>query len=193
MTRPRFAAAIVGVLIGVALFGPTASAQGFGIKGGPTFSEFSSDALDFSNKTGTELGIFYGLSRSGLFGFQGEANWLRKKTEGPTGEIRVDYVQFATLLRLNVGSRSASGFALYGFIGPGWDVKVADSTEGINVSDVWKGWDIGLIYGGGVEFQRIIVEGRYEQGLKQINNNIFGGTAEVTSNSVSILFGFRFK
>ena len=193
MTLPRFAAAIVVVLIGVALFGQTASAQGFGIKGGPTFSEFSSDALDFSNKTGTELGIFYGLSRSGVIGFQGEANWLRKKTEGPTGEVRVDYIQLATLLRLNAGSRSASGFALYGIIGPGWDIKVGDSTEGINISDVWKGWDIGLMYGGGVEFKRIIVEGRFEQGLKQINNNIFGGTAEVKSESFSILFGYRIR
>jgi len=193
MTAPRFAAAISPVLIAVALFVPTASAQGFGIKGGPMFTDFSSDALDFSNRTGTELGIFYGLSRSGLLGFQGEANWLRKKTEGPTGEIRIDYVQLPTLLRLNAGSRKASGFALYGLIGPGWNIKVGDSTEGIDVSGLWKGWDIGLIYGGGVEFQRLIVEGRYEQGLKQINNNIFGGTVDVKSHSFSILFGVRVR
>jgi Outer membrane protein beta-barrel domain len=193
MSRPQFAAAIILVLLAAALMVPTSSAQGFGIKGGPMFTDFSSDVVDFSNRTGTELGIFYGLSRSGLLGFQGELNWLRKKTEGPTGEIRIDYVQLPTLLRLNAGSRKASGFALYGLIGPGWSIKVGDSTEGISVSDLWKGWDIGLIYGGGVEFQRLIVEGRYEQGLKQINNNIFGGTADVKSHSFSILFGFRIR
>jgi hypothetical protein len=183
MTPPKLAALIVVVLICLTVSSPTATAQ-FGIKGGPTFSDFSSDALDFNNRVGTELGLFYGGGR-GLFGFQGEANWIRKNTEGPTGDIRVDYIQLATLLRLNAGS-------LYGLIGPGWDIKVSDEVEGVNVSGLWKGWDLGLIYGGGVEIKRIIVEGRYEQGLRQINNN-FNGTIEVKSHSFSILFGFRFR
>src|SRR5262245_35290040 len=81
MTIPRFAAVIVVVVIALTVFGSTATAQGFGVKGGPTFSDFSSDALDFNNKTGFQAGAFFGGNRSGFLGWQGEGNWIRKETE----------------------------------------------------------------------------------------------------------------
>ena len=88
------------------------AAQGFGIKVGPTFDEFSDEALDFDTRTGIHAGIFVGGSRDKVVGFQTEFNWLRKQAETQSGqEIRIDYLQIPLLLRLNAGSSSANGAA----------------------------------------------------------------------------------
>ena len=115
----------LAVSIGVG-FASTASADG-GIKFGPTFAKFSSDALDFKNRTGIHAGVFFGGNRSGVFGLQGELNWIRRRAETELAQqaIRIDYLQVPVLLRLNIGTNSASGFAVYGIAGPAFDIKIA--------------------------------------------------------------------
>jgi hypothetical protein len=169
-----------------------ASAQGFGIKFGPTFDEFSGEALDFKNRIGTNAGIFIGGSRDKVVGLQTEFNWLRKNTELATRDIRVDYLQIPVLLRLNAGSSSASGPALYAIVGPAIELKIADEIEGITLDDSFEGADVSLLFGGGFEVARIIIEGRYEKGLRRINNN-FTDLVEIKKQSFTILFGLRFK
>ena len=56
----RFAALAALLVIGSA---SRSAAQGFGIKVGPTFDEFSDEALDFDTRTGIHAGIFVGGSR----------------------------------------------------------------------------------------------------------------------------------
>lgn len=186
----RVTALLVLLLAGIA---SETLAQGAGIKVGPTFDEFSGDALDFDNRTGIHAGIFLGGSRDNVFGFQTELNWLRKKTEAAGGQqIRIDYLQIPVLLRLNAGSSSASGPAVYGIAGPGIELKIADEIEGVTVDDGFEGADVSVIFGGGVEVARIIVEGRYERGLRRINNT-FSGLSDIKKQSFTILFGVRFK
>lgn len=186
----RVTALLVLVLAGVA---SDASAQGGGIKVGPTFDEFSGDALDFDNRTGIHAGIFLGGSRDNVLGFQTEFNWLRKKAEAAgSQQIRIDYLQIPVLLRLNAGSSSASGPAVYGIAGPAIDLKIADEVEGFTLDDGFEGADVSLIFGAGVEVARIIVEGRYEKGLRRINNT-FSGLSDIKKQSFSILFGVRFN
>jgi len=194
MTIPRFAAVIVVVVIAMTVFGSTATAQGFGVKGGPTFSDFTSDALDFNNKTGFQAGAFFGGNRSGILGWQGEANWIRKESEvSSTGNnVRADYIQLAGLLRLNAGTKSTSGFALYGLVGPGFNFKVADETEGFTGTDAFKTFDIGLLFGGGVEITRFLVEGRYELGLRNVNASSLT-SSDIKAHSFAVLVGFRFR
>lgn len=190
MTRPmaRFAAVVVLAFIG---FASPAGAQG--IKFGPTFATFSSDALDFNNRTGIHAGLFFGGSRKKVVGLQGEFNWLRKKTETAAGqEIRIDYLQVPVLLRVNGGSSSSSGFAAYGIVGPAFDMKIADEVEGFTLDDGFEGADVSLVFGGGVEFARIIVEARYDKGLRRINNT-FSGLSDIKKQAFTILFGLRFK
>jgi hypothetical protein len=173
--------------------GPAASAQGFGVKGGVVFPEFSSEDIDFDNHTGTEFGFFFGGNRSGLLGWQGEANWIRKSADALNTDIRIDYFQLAGLLRLNIGSHTATkGLNFYGFAGPGFDFKIGDSVEGFSVSDPFNDFDIGLIFGGGVEVRRLIFEGRYERGLRQINNDL-ASTTDIKSHNFAVLVGFRFR
>ena len=182
-------------LVMCALIGSSsqAAAQGAGIKVGPTFATFSSDALDFDNRTGVHAGLFLGGSRDNIIGLQTEFNWLRKKAEAPGGQlIRIDYLQVPVLLRLNAGSSSANGFAVYGIVGPAIELKIADEIQGITVDNGFEGADVSLVFGGGIEVVRIIVEGRYEKGLRRINDS-FRDFAEIKKQAFTILFGFRFN
>jgi hypothetical protein len=186
---------ILAALVVLALIGSSspAAAQGAGIKFGPTFATFSGDALDFDSRTGIHAGLFLGGSRDKIVGLQTEFNWLRKKAETPGGQlIRIDYFQLPVLLRLNAGSSSANGFAAYGIVGPAIELKIADEIEGITVDDGFEGADVSLVFGGGIEVVRIIIEGRYEKGLRRINNS-FSDFAEIKKQAFTILFGFRFK
>jgi hypothetical protein len=174
-------------------FASTASADA-GIKFGPTFADFSSDVLDFHNRTGVSGGIFFGGNRSGVVGLQGEINWIRKRTAfGIEGrDIRIDYLQVPVLLRLNAGTDSANGFTLYGIGGPAVDIKIADEVEGITLDDGFEGVDVSLVFGGGIEVARIIIEGRYTKGFRRINK-LFEDFTEVKSEAFTILFGIRFN
>ena len=186
----RFAA--LAVLAFIASSSP-AAAQGAGIKFGPTFDTFSSDALDFDNRTGIHAGLFVGGSRDKVVGFQTEFNWLRKNTETEAGQqIRIDYFQLPVLLRLNAGSSSANGFAAYGIVGPAVELKIADEIQGITLDDGFEGADVSLVFGGGIEVARIIVEARYEKGMRRINNN-FSDFTEIKKQAFTILFGLRFR
>ncbi len=185
--------AVLGVL---ALAGSSAaaSAQGVGIKVGPTFANFSSDALDFKTRTGIHAGLFLGGNRDGVLGVQTEINWLRKNTEtDPVGtQIRVDYLQVPVLLRLNIGAESAGGVRVYGIAGPAVDFKIADEIEGFTLDDGFEGTDVSLVFGGGIEAARIIVEARYDKGLRRINKS-FSDVVEIKKQAFTILFGIRFK
>ena len=184
--------AVLAVL-SLAIPASDASAQGGGgIKVGPTFDAFSGDALDFENRTGIHAGIFLGGSRDKVLGFQTEINWLRKNTELQTRDIRIDYLQIPVLLRLNAGSSSPNRFAAFGVIGPAIELKLADEIEGFTLDDGFEGADVSLVFGGGIEVARIILEGRYEKGLRRINNT-FSNFSEITKQSFTILFGVRFK
>jgi hypothetical protein len=189
MTRIALAAACFSIG-----FTSSAAAQGFGIKFGPTFTEFSSDALDYNNRTGIHAGLFFGGNRDGLLGLQSELNWIRKRTEVESNsqQIRIDYVQVPVLLRLNIGSRSASGPAIYALGGPALDIKIADEVEGITLDDGFEGADVTLVFGGGLEVARVVIEGRWDKGLRRINNT-FSDLTEIKKQTFTILAGIRFR
>ena len=167
---------------------------GVGFKVGPTFADFSSDVLDIDTRTGWHAGIFIGGNRSGVVGWQTEVNWIRKQGRVPDipSDIRVDYIQVPVFLRINIGTESRQGFAIYAIGGPGFSFKVADEISGVTIDDAFEGTDIGLIVGGGVEITRLILEGRYEWGFRHINKN-FTDVDEIKSRSFTFLVGVRFN
>jgi hypothetical protein len=172
--------------------GLASSAAAQSIKFGATFTEFSSDALDYDNRTGTFAGLAFGGNRDGVLGLQSELNWIRKRSEPASGgpEIRIDYVQVPVLLRLNIGSSSASGPSIYGIGGPALNIKIADEIEGVTLDDGFEGADVSLVFGGGLEIARIIVEGRYDKGLRRINNT-FSDVTNIKTQTFMVLVGIR--
>ena len=85
-----------------------------------------------------------------------------------------------------------TGPRLYGIAGPGIELKIADEIEGFTLVDAFEGADVSLLFGGGFEVARIIIEGRYEKGLRRINKT-FSDLVEIKKQSFTILFGLRFK
>lgn len=172
----------------------TASAQvGVGVKGGVVFPSFSSDDLDFKNKTGYEAGLFLGGNRTGVVGAQVEFNWLQKKTDvAGVGDLKIDYFQIPVLLRLNAGTSSSNNFDFYVIVGPALSFKIGDEVEGIQLDDAFETVEFGLVAGAGIEISRFILEGRYEKGFNAINNN-FHDVSDINTQSFAILAGVRFK
>jgi outer membrane protein with beta-barrel domain len=183
------AVAVAAVVLGSA---SSAAAQGGGIKFGPTFTEFSSDALEWKNRTGIHAGLFFGGNRDGLLGLQSELNWIRKSSESDRGAIRIDYLQVPVLLRLNIGSRSSSGPIVYGLGGPAVDIKIADEIDGVTIDNGFEGVDVTMIVGGGFEVARIVVEGRWDKGFRRINN-LFSDVIEIKKQTFSVLIGIRLQ
>ena len=167
---------------------------GVGFKVGPNFADFSSDVLDIDTRTGWHAGVFVGGNRSGVVGWQTEFNWVRKqgRIAGIDQDLRIDYVQIPVFLRLNAGTESRQGFALYGIVGPAFSFKVADEINGVTIDDAFEGTDVGFVAGAGVEITRIILEGRYEWGFRHINKN-FTDVDEITARSFTVLIGVRFN
>jgi hypothetical protein len=188
--RRFFCAAAAAAIMTAASVSPAAAQGEGGIKFGPTFADFDSDNLDFDNRTGLHGGLFFGGNRRGVLGVQTELNWIRKRSETSLADIRIDYVQVPVLLRLNIGSPRA--FAVYGIAGPALNVKVADEVNGFTIDDDFEGIDVGLVFGGGIEISRLILEGRYERGLRAIND-AFNSATEIKTQTFTALVGIRFN
>lgn len=173
---------------------PRHEGVGIGVKGGPVFAEFTSDNLNFDNRTGLQAGIFFGGNRPGTVGVMGEVNFIQKKTVPPFGEdeLKISYLQVPVLLRINAGSRSLSGVGVYGIVGPAVDIKVSDEFGDFDLTDGFEGVDVSVIGGVGVELTRFIIEGRYTWGLRRVNKQ-FNDLAEIKTRSFAILFGIRFN
>ena len=178
-----------------------AQGVGFGVKGGLSFAEFTTDDFHLDNRTGWQAGLFVGGNRDGVVGFQGEFNWVRKETTFfdsgvEIGTVKLDYLQVPMLLRINAGTKSKNGFALYGLAGPSFEVKLRDEITGFgggSTSDYsFENIDVGLMFGGGVEISRFIIEGRYSKGLRSVNKN-FKDVTELKVNSFAALVGIRFN
>ena len=145
---------------------PWRPAQGFGIKVGPTFDEFSGDALDFDTRTGIHAGLFVGGSRDNVFGFQTEFNWLRKNAE-PNGvaahpdRLPADPGAAAPQCRLQLRQRPCA----LRHRRAGDRVEDCRRDRRLYAGRRVRGADVSLLFGGGFEVARIIIEGRYEKGL----------------------------
>ena len=173
-------------------------AQGVGVKGGLVFPSFSSDALDFDNHVGWQAGVFFGGNPNGVIGVQGEVNYLQKKASSevfPDLEATLSYVQIPVLLNIHSPASSADSFKVYGLVGPTFDIKIRESYAGVVLEDITDGFerfDLGGMVGVGIEIGRLILEGRYSRGFRQINKN-FQDSVEIKSHSFATLVGVRFN
>ena len=186
--------ALVGALTCALALAGSAPAAAQGVKAGVTFPNFKSADTDFENRTGWHLGVFFGGSTDKVFSAQAEVNWLRKRALSQLlgTEFHIDYLQIPVMLRLNVGSSSTSGPRVYGLIGPSFEFKIADEIEGFTIDDGFEGGDVGLLFGGGVEVARVILEARWQKGFRRVNKN-FTEFTEIKSDSFTALVGIRFK
>jgi hypothetical protein len=169
---------------------------GFGIKGGYLYSSFSQAGESLNSKGGWEAGIFLGGNRSGVVGLMAELMYARKSfEEGAISKTtNLDYFEIPLLLRLNIGSSNKNkGLIFYGLAGPVLDFNVKAQQDGVDVSDSYEKFDIGVLAGGGLEISRIIFEARYNWGLKNVLKNSGSLSSELKNQTFALLGGIRFN
>ncbi|CAN5828131.1 porin family protein [soil metagenome] len=192
-------------------------AQTIGFKLGPSFSTISTDEPDISFSTLTKFtgGGFMRFGMGGL-AIQPELMYVTKggkmseTFEGETfdAELRLDYIEIPVLLVLPIGP--GIGIAPYVYAGPAFAFEagctVAFSTAGFDGSvDCDEGdnepgelstdrrkFDIGAMVGGGLSFPMgpgaLLVEGRYNFGLMNLNTSTEGNS--VKNRSGAALVGY---
>jgi hypothetical protein len=179
---------------------------GFGIKGG---LNLASQKISGQDAGGDDLQSFPALV-AGAFMTYRIASWLEVQPEalysikgarfeesGFSSTTLVDYLEVPILARVSrrgggrVGFYAAGGpyaaFQLRGRI----RMKFSGSTEELDVTDRIERTDFGLSIGGGVEFGRVVFDGRYVHGLKDIDKE-HSDRIKVTNRTIAITAGYRF-
>jgi len=178
--------------------GPRAEGFGIGAKIGPIFTSYDAASCDgcFNTNTGWEGGIWFGGNRGGRVGVMGELLYAKKKQEGSglTGSTTLQYLEIPILMRINIGSRSRNGVSVYGLAGPVFDVNLKASLNGLDVKSRYQSLDLGVLFGGGIEITRFLVEGRFNKGLRNVlDSDNAGSISDIKTKSFAVLFGLRFN
>ncbi|MBM3772043.1 MAG: PorT family protein [Acidimicrobiia bacterium] len=168
---------------------------GVGLKGGLLFSSLDFGRNDdlIQNRTGLIGGLFIGGNRGGLIGVEADILYARKGSRLPTNrDLDIHMLEIPVLLRVNAGSRSLSGIGVYGLAGPAMDFRLKSEFNGVDIIDFTEGYDVNLVFGGGIEITRFLAEVRYNRGLRNISKN-FSASNEIKTRAWALLIGVRFN
>lgn len=162
------------VLAGLLALPAMAHAQALGIQGGATFSQykFKTSASSAEGLLGGVGGIFVILG-DGAFGGTVEALVSRRGTKTAAGtEIVADYLEIPLAARIVFGADQ--DFRLNVLFGGTFGFKLRASQTGPpifdDVDEDIDGFDHGVMLGGGVEFNRLIANGRYVWGTRDVSD-----------------------
>jgi hypothetical protein len=75
-----------------------------------------------------------------------------------------------------------------------FDVNLKAEANGIDVKKNYQSLDLGVLFGGGIEITRFLVEGRFNKGLRNVlDSSNAGSVADIKTKSFAVLFGLRFN
>jgi hypothetical protein len=188
-----------------------------GVLGGAVFASqlHPGEALDklsgtstlyTAEKPGFEVGGFVTVGVTPHVSFQPEVLFVKKgvklnETDNVTEiTVKLNYVEIPLLLRVGraVGATRSGGFAL---IGPSVGLRGSRSAQlrsslggsrTVDISNVYKSADVGLVLAGGVEIHREVIEIRYSVGLSDIVNSAYPHADSIKDRAFSLLAGFKF-
>ena len=167
---------------------------GIGIKLGPIFSGYTgSGGLSLGNKTGFQFSLFLGGNRPGVFGVATEITFINRGANAVgqnTTSSSMKALEIPLLFRFNFGAHDLSHVAGYFMFGPAIDINLSNFAFSALTNN--SGYDINLIFAGGVEITRFIIEIRYNKGLKAISSNL-DNSVSVKTHAIVLLFGVRFN
>lgn len=177
------------------VYAQNAEGIGVGLKGGLLFSSLDFGRNDdfLENRTGLIGGLFIGGNRGGLLGVEADIFYARKGSRLPTNrDLDIHMLEIPVLLRVNAGSRSLGGVSLYGLAGPAMDFRLKSEFNGLDIVDFTEGYDVNVVFGGGIEVTRFLAEVRYNHGLRNISKN-FSQSSEIKTRAWALLVGVRFN
>lgn len=168
----------------------------FGVKGGLNFASISGDdTSDVDSRTSFYIGGFAEVKLSDKFAFQPEllysSQGASSSEDGEDVDLKMDYLTIPMMAKYYV----AENFSLE--MGPQIGFLLSSDFELMGVSvdfkDYMKGVDFGLNFGLGYEFNKFVINGRYNVGLSNIwdDEEMFGDVKNQNS-VIQIGIGYKF-
>ena len=75
-----------------------------------------------------------------------------------------------------------------------FDINLKASLNGLDVKSKYQSLDLGILFGGGIEITRFLVEGRWNRGLRNVlDSDNAGSISDIKTQSFAVLFGLRFN
>ncbi len=194
----------------------TAGGLDFGIKGGINVANFHGDDSDGEGdwKTGFAGGIFFDWGITTLFGIQPELLYVQDGSQTKFLDIdwkfKFNYLQVPVLAKVDLPVGGSLIPVLYAgpYVSLLLDSKLTleadDNDASLDLKDYTMSYDAGLVFGAAIEFGlgsgKMILEGRYNLGLTEIDDGIGGGilgiedaeTTDLKNESWMIMAGFAF-
>ena len=167
------------------------SGVGIGVKAGVIFSSFSQAKSDYKSSAGWQGTLFLGGNRPGGVGVATELTYAKKGAKLGSNTTDTYYFEIPLLLRVNMGSSNRnSGAIVYALAGPAADILLKAKQGSLDVKSNYSSLDWNFIGGVGVEVSRLIVEGRFNWGLKNV---LDGPGNALKTRSFALLGGLRFN
>jgi len=198
---------LIGVVALAALAVPSAAtAQGltFGAKGGVTLGTLSfdpEDSADYGYRIGLAVGGYVALPLGSRLTIQPEGLFNQRgakaSEEGLESKIALDYIDVPVLVKYAITRGGSRSFFVFG--GPSAAFKVrsratatfGDTTIDLDADDDIESFEFGVVAGGGVDFGKWSIDGRYSLGLSNLNKDPEDDVT-IKSRAFSVLAGFRF-
>ena len=203
----RVTRSIATLTVLLAVCSSPAFAQGMrkGVRGGINFTTTKTTGEDQNGAVDWQLrGVFGGFvtwRAASWIELQPEMLYAMKGAKGEefgiVAKLLLDYIEIPVLARISRGSTDARSWYVVGGPSFGYLLRAktradfGSSTEEIDVIDEVERFDLGVVAGGGIEFGRLVVDGRYIHGLSDIDKDTTDDV-KVTNRAVSVTVGFRF-
>lgn len=196
MTKSILAALALTTLLPAAAAAQTYPAT-FGVMGGATFSKISTDDdIDLKNVWGAQAGVFADKGFTPSLGGRIEVLISQRgaKNDFTNNTVRFAYLDVPVLVR--IGNTSGNRMHFHAFTGltPSFLLKT-DASNGTFLSgdintEQAKSFDLGWVFGAGVEQNAWTFDARYTFGLMNLNDAPLG--AEYKNRALSLNIGYRF-
>ncbi|HKY20879.1 MAG TPA: outer membrane beta-barrel protein [Vicinamibacterales bacterium] len=191
----------------------------YGVRFGPAFTSltsvetFDATVVAAAPEPTLHFGGYAHINIRGALSFQPEVLFAAKgerihdkdaqptvsgsSTKAPQADrvVLVRYLEFPLLARLTKMTRADS--SVYLIAGPALAIRrsavirqVADSGKHEDIGDQVSGTNFSLVYGGGFQHQRWLVDARFTKGLRNIA--VGPGSASVKTSGFAVLMGVRF-
>jgi hypothetical protein len=166
---------------------------GFGVEAGFARVTIASEDDD-ENESGNAgmFGVWVGGNKGGRVGFTGEFLYVKRKiTTDFDDEFKSTALEIPAVFHVNFGRGGPEDPLFYVLVGPVFSINLKEELNDLDISDDFNGADFGIMGGAGFEILRFAVEGRYNRGLRNIDNE--GELGKIKNHQFEVVVKFRFS
>ena len=133
------------------------------------------------------------IQPEGLYSMKG----AKVDESGITAKLLLDYIEAPVLARFSRGPSNGRTWYVAGGPSLGYVLRArtradfGSATEEIDVMDDVERFDFGVVAGGGIEFGRLVIDGRYIHGLSDLDKDK-SDDVKITNRAVSLTVGWKF-